>query len=74
MKDFVDNEIFDNSSTKFRLWGILCHRGNYSNGHYYSYVKMNGSWFCFDDNVVSVGNPDFNSSDVYSLFYTRVNN
>ena len=74
MKDFVDNEIFDNSSTKFRLWGILCHRGNYSNGHYYSYVKMNGSWFCFDDNVVNFGNPDFNSSDVYSLFFTRVNN
>jgi ubiquitin C-terminal hydrolase len=74
MRNYVDDDIFDGKSTSFRLWGIVCHKGNFQGGHYYSYVKINGIWFCFDDDNVSEKNPEFNSSDVYSLFYTRVNN
>ncbi len=74
MRNYVDDDIFDGKSTSFRLWGIVCHKGNFQGGHYFCYVKINGIWFCFDDDNVSEKNPEFNSSDVYSLFYTRVNN
>ena len=75
LKEIVDNEIFDNSNTNYRLWGIIYHKGNnLNNGHYYSYIKIKGNWFCFDDKNVINDIPDFNSSEVNTLFYTRINN
>ena len=74
MRNYIDEEIFDGKSTFYRLWGIVCHKGNLNGGHYYCFVKINGKWICFDDVNVNEKDPDFNSSEVYSLFYTRVNN
>ena len=74
MRNYIDEEIFDGKSTLYRLWGIVCHKGNLNGGHYYCFVKINGKWICFDDVNVNEKDPDFNSSEVYSLFYTRVNN
>ena len=74
LNEVIDNEIFDNSNTNYRLWGIIYHKGNnLNNGHYFSYIKIQGNWFCFDDKKVINDIPDFNSSDVNTLFYTRIN-
>ena len=75
LNEVIDNEIFDNSNTNYRLWGIIYHKGNnLNNGHYFSYIKIQGNWFCFDDKNIINDIPDFNSSDVNTLFFTRINN
>jgi ubiquitin carboxyl-terminal hydrolase 22/27/51 len=73
MNELIDNEIYD-GSTKFRLYGIINHKGDVNSGHYYNYNFIDGEWFKFDDGVVLKENPNFNSNEVYTLFYTKVNN
>lgn len=36
----------------FDLTGVVMHIGNASFGHYYSYVKDDGKWFMYNDNLV----------------------
>eukprot|EP01063_Lacrimia_lanifica_P033938 TRINITY_DN6170_c0_g1_i1.p1 TRINITY_DN6170_c0_g1~~TRINITY_DN6170_c0_g1_i1.p1 ORF type:complete len:1247 (+),score=437.40 TRINITY_DN6170_c0_g1_i1:97-3837(+) len=38
---------------KYRLHAVLVHSGTVAGGHYYSYVKLDGEWFRFDDAAVS---------------------
>lgn len=44
MKNYIDNELENNSLTKYKLFALTNHIGNLNTGHYYSYLKliMNG--------------------------------
>ena len=72
LADAIDPQLFDGSSTRFQLVGVHCHVGNIHSGHYYSYAKVNGKWFCFDDANVTERGPNLNSRDVFTLFYQKI--
>ena len=72
MSQLIDNEIYD-GSTVYRLYGIINHKGNLNEGHYYNYNFIVNEWFKFDDDIVRKENPNFNCNEVYTLFYTKVN-
>ncbi len=46
-------ETLEFSDTKYNLFGVLCHVGTASNGHYYSYIKRGTTWFKCDDDTIS---------------------
>ena len=73
MKNYVDNELGNNSLTKYKLFAITNHIGNLNTGHYYSYIKINNEWYYFTDSKVVKNNPDYDSNEVYTLFYIRLN-
>ena len=59
----------------YELYGIGCHFGTISTGHYTCYVKNRNNWyFCNDDNVKQVINPiKMIDPNVYCLFYRKIN-
>jgi ubiquitin C-terminal hydrolase len=59
----------------YELYGIGCHFGVISAGHYTCYVKNKNNWyFCNDDNVKQVNNPiQLINPNVYCLFYRKIN-
>lgn len=75
LRDIIDAEINDGSSTKYDLFAITNHVGEINTGHYYSYIKIGNSWYCFEDSkVYKIGSKiDMTSNEVYTLFYTRNN-
>jgi len=52
---------------KYTLVSTINHFGNLYNGHYTNFVFMNDKWMYIDDHLVQLG--DFNSENVYILFY-----
>jgi ubiquitin carboxyl-terminal hydrolase 8 len=60
---------------KYELYGIGCHFGTISMGHYTCYVKNKNNWyFCNDDTVKQVNNPiQLINPNVYCLFYRKIN-
>ena len=50
--DFLEDkkkEIRPPQNLKYNLKGVIIHEGNVNYGHYYSYVKINDQWVCFND-------------------------
>mmetsp|Transcript_6988 Transcript_6988/g.7996 ORF Transcript_6988/g.7996 Transcript_6988/m.7996 type:complete len:417 (-) Transcript_6988:114-1364(-) len=68
-------EELDSTSGKVRvnceLYGIVVHSGFSRNGgHYFCYLKRGGSWYRFDDSIVSKTTWDaVKSEEAYILFY-----
>ncbi|OXG35231.1 ubiquitin carboxyl-terminal hydrolase Ubp16 [Cryptococcus neoformans Ze90-1] len=66
------------SGTKYRLFGVTCHRGTELRfGHYTSYVRgPSGQWFHADDDDVSPVQLEqvLNDKTAYLLSYIRVEN
>jgi len=60
---------------KYELYGIGCHVGVISAGHYTCYVKNKNNWyFCNDDTTKHVNNPiQLINPNVYCLFYRKIN-
>ena len=75
LKDIIDPEISDGSSTKYNLFAVTNHIGEINTGHYFSYIKIGKNWYCFEDSkVYKVGYQiDMKSKEVYTLFYMRSN-
>ena len=48
------------------------HSGTLDFGHYYSYTKVNNSWYEFNDSSVYQRSISYNSSNVYALFYELI--
>jgi len=69
--EIIDTEIQRTNSTKYNLFAISNHIGNINSGHYYSQIKINNNWYCFEDSKVYKIGPqiDMNTKEVYTLFY-----
>ena len=74
LTEFIDYDLEYKGETTYFLFGIINHEGIIEFGHYYSYVKIkNNDWYEFNDSEVKKLNIiDYNSSNVYSLFYLKV--
>ena len=67
----------------YSLRGIIIHSGHASQGHFWTFLRVERDWFCFDDTRVtrwkrdevlafSKGRrPNHATSNAYCLFYTR---
>lgn len=67
----VDEEI-SMGGKLYEVVGLVCHTGVLNSGHYISYAKRSGGWYCFDDSVVSkVSDVPFKNSNGYLIFYQR---
>ena len=75
LREIIDAEISDGSSTKYNLFAVTNHIGEINTGHYFSYIKIDKNWYCFEDSkVYKVGYQiNMKSNDVYTLFYIRSN-
>ena len=75
LREIIDYELSDGSSTKYNLFAVSNHVGEINTGHYYNYIKIGKIWYCFEDSkVFQVGYQiEMNSREVYTLFYTRNN-
>ncbi|KAA0183671.1 Ubiquitin carboxyl-terminal hydrolase 14 [Fasciolopsis buskii] len=56
---FLDSDPGSNNSGYYELQGVLSHQGRTSSsGHYVAWVKVNGTWIKFDDDVVTPVTPE----------------
>ena len=72
---YIDSEIIKKKDNKYKLYAINERYGHFkSQGHYVSYIKLNQQWNSFSDlyvNVCGYDEPNFNSPDVFGLYYTK---
>ncbi len=71
LKEIIDTETQRGDCTRYKLFAISNHIGNINSGHYYSQIKINNNWYCFEDSKVFKIGPqiDMNTKEVYTLFY-----
>ena len=73
MSIYLDYECWNKNDAKYTLYGIGNHSGSIDFGHYYAYIKINNSWYEFNDSHVSPYSKRENnsSSQAYILFYKK---
>ena len=73
MSVYLDHECWNKNDAKYSLYGIGNHSGSINFGHYYAYIKINNSWYNFNDSSVSPHSKGENnsSSEAYILFYKK---
>ena len=73
LNNYIDYEICNNQNCQYQLFAIANHKGSIDFGHYFAYIKINGTWFEFNDNnpvtTCYIENP---SSNAYILFYSKL--
>ena len=72
LSSFIDRDLVKQKNTKYKLFGVSNHSGTLDFGHYYSYTKVNNSWYEFNDSSVYQRSISYNSSNVYALFYELI--
>ena len=74
LSDYLDHECWNKNDAKYSLYGIGNHSGSIDFGHYYAYIKINNSWYEFNDSSVSsYSEGSRSSSTAYVLFYKKIN-
>ena len=75
MSVYLDHECWNKNDAKYSLYGIGNHSGSIDFGHYYAYIKINNSWYEFNDSSVSPYSKGTNNSSrsAYILFYKKNN-
>uniref|UniRef100_A0A7R9UAR4 USP domain-containing protein n=1 Tax=Pinguiococcus pyrenoidosus TaxID=172671 RepID=A0A7R9UAR4_9STRA len=60
------------ANAMYDLYAVINHVGIMGAGHYFTHVKKDGTWLCFNDRRVSVVDADsIDSKAAYLLFYVR---
>ena len=73
IQKFLDEDCGHYNDNEYTLYGIGNHSGSIDFGHYYAYIKINNSWYEFNDSHVSPYSKRENnsSSQAYILFYKK---
>lgn len=70
MLGYIDKDLINKRSTKYKLYGINEKKGNSkSSGHYYSHIYIENKWYLFNDTEIEEEEPNFVSRNVVGLFY-----
>lgn len=73
MSKYISSPI--DTNTRYKLFGISCHRGSPDMGHYYSYClnQIKNQWYMFNDDSASevLDYDDLVTDDAYILFYQK---
>jgi ubiquitin carboxyl-terminal hydrolase 22/27/51 len=55
----------------YSLFAVVVHKGDIQGGHYITYVRCGGSWFCCDDAWITlVEESEVAAAQAYMLFLT----
>ena len=75
ISDYIDEDFRNKNESKYMLYGVGNHVGDFDFGHYFAYIKLNGDkWYEFNDSTVCpYSNFIGNSSSAYILFYKKFN-
>ncbi|AFN83286.1 ubiquitin carboxyl terminal hydrolase [Encephalitozoon romaleae SJ-2008] len=65
----VNTTLFFNNR-KYNLFGVVCHTGTLSGGHYFAEAKRSGTWNVYNDEQVTKGFQTYSGSHPYLAFYT----
>ena len=66
----IENFQLDNNPIKYDLFAVINHIGNVNAGHYYSYVKVNDEWLCYNDTkVTKISTKEIVTNRAYILIY-----
>jgi len=70
MSRFVINQ---NNSGVYHLYAIIQHSGTINSGHYFSHIKIDNSWYMFNDSSVTKSSlTSIDPTTPYMLFYEQV--
>lgn len=67
--EVIHPDTLERTSIKLEVSSIVCHTGSLKGGHYLSYVKEDGKWFCHNDGSVSQMTKDAVEIDVRDMGY-----
>lgn len=68
--DYIDKDLINKKNLKYKLFAINEKNGeSKSNGHYYSFLKIDKNWYLYDDEKIIEKEPNFVSNNVVGLFY-----
>jgi len=77
MRSYASSSDTNNNNLKYELQAVINHHGESGRGHYYLYLKINGSWYEFDDSKevtqVSERIVCHTNSEANTLVYCRSN-
>jgi ubiquitin carboxyl-terminal hydrolase 22/27/51 len=58
---------------KYKLYGLVYHKGTLDFGHYYAHININDKWIEFNDQKITVLDElSTKSKYVYLLFYQQI--
>lgn len=74
LEPYIDRQLITDKNIEYQLYAINERYGKIkSQGHYVSFIKIkNQQWYRFSDIYVEKCEPDFNSPDVFGLYYQRI--
>ena len=74
LEPYIDKQLIADKNIKYQLYAINERYGKIkSQGHYVSFIKIkNQQWYRFSDIYVEKCEPDFNSPDVFGLYYQKI--
>ena len=68
----LGNYMIGNEKPVYECYGVCNHTGGLSFGHYFSYVKVGGKWFSFNDvQVKEIQEKNVVTKAAYCLFYRK---
>ena len=69
----IDVELLEKHNTNYKLSSIICHRGSYSFGHYYTIVNKNNNYYlCNDVNISKIENLRDLNKNCYIYIYNLI--
>ena len=75
ISEYIDEDCGCKNESKYLLYGIGNHCGDFNSGHFYSYIKLNNDkWYEFNDSKIYPYTKIIeSSSSAYILFYSKLN-
>ncbi|KAL6761463.1 hypothetical protein V8C86DRAFT_1806608 [Haematococcus lacustris] len=62
----------NSADCRYRLFAVVCHKGDITGGHYIVYVRCAGAWYCCDDAwVTRAQESEVAAAQAYMLFLTH---
>ena len=73
IENFIDKDILQEVSSKYKLNGIVWERGNFNFGHYIAYLNigLKDQWYEFNDSSVNIIDNGLPTDNTYILFYIK---
>ena len=73
LTQYVDNDYSQVNKCKYKLYGLVYHKGTLDFGHYYAHININDKWIEFNDQKITVLEElSTKSKYVYLLFYQQI--
>ena len=70
IKDYIDKDSEHIDECNYNLFGIACHAGDFTFGHYFALIKLNDKdWYDFNDSKVKYYGDNIDKDSIFSYAY-----